>query len=76
MNKIFTSIEKVYKKYGMIYVNNKWNFLIRSIVGYIAIFVLYDWKTNEILAAPIKDSKDETMIKDFQTRIKYINKRG
>ena len=38
--------------------------------------ILYDWTTNEILSAPIKDTKYETIIKAFQTYIKYITKRG
>ena len=58
MNQILTSIAKVDKKGRMIYVNNTGNFIIRSIEGYIIIFVLYDWKTNATLAAPIKDTKD------------------
>ena len=40
MNHIFTSIAKVDKKDGTIYVDNTENFPIRSIEGYIAIFVL------------------------------------
>ena len=65
MNQILTSIAEVDKKYGTIYVNNTGNFLIRSIEGYIAIFILYDWTTNVILTAPIKDIKDETTIEEF-----------
>ena len=76
MNQIFTSIAKVNKKYRTIYVDNTGNLPIRSIEGYIAIFILYNWTTNAILAAPIKNTKDETMIKAFQTHIKYITKRG
>ena len=49
---------------------------IRSIEGYIAIFILYDWTTNELLEGPIKDTKYETMIEDFQTYVKYTTKRG
>ena len=76
MNQIFTSIAKLDKKYRTIYVNNTGNLPIRSIEGYISIFILYDWKTNAILEAPIKDTKHETMIEDFQTHIKYITNRG
>ena len=76
MNHIFTYIATVDNKYGTIYVDNTGNFPIRSIEGYIAIFIMYDWKANGILAAPIKYTKDETMIKAFQTHIKYIGKRG
>ena len=76
MNQIFTSIAKVDKKYGTIYVDNTGNFPIRSIEGYIAIFLMYDFTINAILAAPIKDTKDETMIEAFQTHIKYITNIG
>ena len=76
MNQIFTSIAKVDKKDGTIYVKNTGNFPIISIEGYIAIFILYDWTTNEILAAPIKDAKYETTIEYFQTHIEYITRRG
>ena len=73
---ILTSITKVENKDGIIYVNNTGNLPIGSIEGYIYIFILYYWTTNEILKAPIKDTKYETMIEDFQTHIKYITKRG
>ena len=76
MNQIFTSIAKVNKKDGTIYVENTGNFPIRSIEEYISIFILNYWKTNAILVAPIKDTKDETMIESFQTHIRYITKRG
>ena len=76
MNSIFTSIVKVDKKDRTICVDNTGNLPIRSIEGYISIFILYDWTNNAILLAPIKDTKGETMIKAFQTHIKYITKRG
>ena len=40
MNQIFTSITKVDKKDGTIYVDNIVNLPIRSIEGYISIFIL------------------------------------
>ena len=57
MNQIFISIVTAYKKYSTIYVNDTGNFPIISIGGYIAIFILYDWTKNEILATPINDTK-------------------
>ena len=74
MNQIFTSIVKVDQKYVTIYVNNTGNFPIRSIEGYIFIFVLYYFTKNATLASPINDTKDDTILKDFQNRIKYITK--
>ena len=76
VNQIFTSIAKVNKKYRTIYVDNTGNLPIRSIERYIDIFILYNWTTNAILSAPIKYTKDETIIEAFQTHIKYITKRG
>ena len=64
-NQIFTYIATVDKKGGTIYVNNTVNFPIRSIGGYISIFTLYYWTTNEILATPIRDTKYETTIDVF-----------
>ncbi len=37
-------------------------------------FILYDWRTNTILTAPIKDAKDKTMINAFKENIKYLSK--
>ena len=75
MNQIFTSITKVDKKCRMIHVDNTVNLPIIIIEVYISIFILYDWTMNEILAAPIKDTKYETTIEAFQTHIRYIAKR-
>ena len=57
MNHIFTSIAKLDKKYGTIYVDNTGNLPIGIIEGYIVIFILYNWTKNAILATPIKDTK-------------------
>ena len=47
INQIFISIAKFDKKDGTIYVNNTGNPPIKSIEGYIAMFILYDWKKNQ-----------------------------
>ena len=39
-------------------------------------FVLYDYTTNAILATPMKDSKDESMIKAFKENIECLRERG
>ena len=73
MDQIFTSIAKSIHKIRDNLRQQYRNFPIRGIEGYIAIFILYNWTTNEILAAPIKDTKDEIIIEGFfQTHIKYI----
>ena len=48
-NQIFTHIATVDKKDSTIYIDNTGNLPIRSIGGYIAIFILYNWTTNSIL---------------------------
>ena len=75
-HQIFTYIATIYNKDGTPYVNNTETFPIRSIDVYITIFILYYLMTNEILATPINDTKDETMINEFKTHIKYKTKRG
>ena len=75
-NQNFTSIVTVDKKDGTIYVDNTEISPIRSIGGYISIFILYDWTKILILATPINDTKDETIIESFKTHIRYITNRG
>ena len=40
------------------------------------VFVLYDWTMNTILAKPIKNAKDETMVRGFKSKIEYLSKQG
>jgi len=63
-------------KDGRIYVDNTGNFPITSIDGMKAVFILYDWMTNAILATPIKTATDEEMIRAFQKNITYLTQRG
>ena len=51
-------------------------FPLRSVDGYTAIFIMYDWTINSIQATPIKDAKDETMVEAFKMNIEYLSKRG
>ena len=44
-------------------------FPLQSVNGYIAIFILYDWTSNAILANPIKDAKDDTMVEAFTKHV-------
>ena len=41
-----------------------------------AIFVLYDWTTNAILATPVKDVKEGSTISAFKNNVEYLSKRG
>ena len=52
------------------------NFPLRSLDGMMTILIIYDWTTNSILALPIENAKDETLVKAFKTQVKYLHKRG
>ena len=67
---------RVDKKDGTIYVDNTGNFPITSIDSMKAVFILYDWTSNAILATPIETATDEQMIQAFKTNISYLTKRG
>jgi len=62
-NHMFCYLGKVDKKDGAIYVDLTGNFHLQSMEGMITVFILYDWTTNAILATPISDAKEETMVK-------------
>ena len=49
---------------------------MQSIEGYTAFFILYDWTTNAILATPVKDTTDESMVAAFKENIEYLEERG
>ena len=52
------------------------NFPVRSIDGMPTVFILYDWTTNSILINPVENTKSETLVRVFKTRIEYLAKRG
>lgn len=60
-------------KDGTIYVDLTGKFPIRSMDGMTDIFILYDWTTNAILAKPIKNAQDETMVKVFKKRLSAVS---
>ena len=76
MNQLFASMAYIDKKDGIMYTDLTDNFPVRSIEGYTAFFILYDWTTNEILATPIKDTADESMVAAFKENIEYLEERG
>ena len=41
-----------------------------------AIFIMYDWISNAILATPIKEAKSETIVDFFKHNIIYLEKIG
>ena len=64
------------KKDGPIYLNYTGTFPILSIDGMTAIFILYNWTTNAILATPVKDVKEGSTIEAFKSNIEYLSKRS
>ena len=75
-NQIFVYHAVIEPKAGKIYVDYTGNFLIRSMEGNTAIFILYDWSSNAILATPVKKIKNETTVAAFKTNIEYLKKRN
>ena len=40
-----------------------------------AMFIIYDWTSNAILATPIKEEKAEKVVECFKKNMKYLSKR-
>ena len=64
------------KKEGTIYADLTGKFPITSMNGMQAIFIMYDWTTNVILATPMRYAKSETIVECFKQKITYLSKRG
>ena len=75
-NQIFCYNGRINTKDGTIYVDFTGNFPIRSMDGMVAIFIVYDWTTNAILATPVKNMAEETIVICFKQNITYLTKRG
>ena len=75
-NQLFMTIGIINKKEGTIYADLTGKFPITSMDGMQAIFIMYDWTTNAILATPMKDAKSETIVECFKQNITYLSKRG
>ena len=70
------TMEIINKKEGTIYADLTGKFPITSMNGMQAIFIMYDWTTNAILASPKKYAKSETIVDCFKQNITYLSKRG
>ena len=75
-NQIFTFPANVNHKDGTIYIDFTGKFPIRSSDGMTSILIVYNWTTNAILATPVKDLKDETVVSAFRDNIEYLKSRG
>ena len=56
-NQMFMTMGIINKKEGTIYADLTGKFPITSMDGMQAIFIMYDWTTNAILATPMKNAK-------------------
>ena len=65
-NQLFMTMGIIDKKDGTIYANLTGRFLITSVDGKQAIFIMFDCTTNTILATTIKDAKVETVVECFK----------
>ena len=54
------------------YTNLTGNFPVRSINEYTTFFILCDWTANTILATPIKDATDESMVEAFNKNVEDL----
>ena len=52
------------------------NFPLQSLDGMMIVLVIYDWTSNAILALPIKDAKDETLVATFKSQVEYLARLG
>ena len=75
MNQIFMTLGYVDKKEGTIYAELTGKSPIASIHGMTAMFIMYNWTSNAILATPIKEVKAETIFECFKKNITYFSKR-
>ena len=75
-NQFFMTMGMINKKEGTIYADLTGKFPITSMSGMQAVFIMYDWTTNAILATPIKGAKSETIVECFKQNVEYLSKRG
>ena len=68
-NQLFMTMGIINKKEGTIYEDLTGKFPITSMDGMQAIFIIYDWMTNAILATPMKDANVETIVECFKQNI-------
>ena len=73
---MFCYNRRINTKYGTIYVDFTRKFPIGSMDGMVAIFIIYDWTTNAILATHVKNMAEETIVICFKQQITYLTKRG
>ena len=63
MNELFCATLTINPKDGTTYMDCTGKFPVRSLKGMVTQFIMYDWSSNSILAEPIANTKDETIIR-------------
>ena len=76
MNELFCATMTINTKDGTTYMGCTGKFPVRLLEGMMTLFIMYDWSSNSILAEPIANTKDETIIKEFSEKLEYLKKRG
>ena len=71
-NQIFCYNGRINIKDGKFYVDFTGKFPIKSMDGMVAIFIVYDWTTNAILATPVKNMSEETIVSCFKLNIAHL----
>ena len=49
---------------------------MRLLDGMVSVFILYDWTSNAILAEPVANTKDKTLVATFKDKVEYLAKQG
>ena len=75
-NQLFATAFTIDPKTGTVYTDFTGKFPVRSLDGMVTVFILYDWTSNAILADPVENTKDDTIVRVFKQRVKYLLKRG
>ena len=75
-NHLFLTLGYLDPKEGTIYGDLTGNFPMRSLDGMVSVFILYDWTSNAILAEPVANTKDKTLVAIFKDKVEYLTKRG
>jgi hypothetical protein len=71
-NQLFCSPILLDNKNGTVYTDFTGKFPLRSIDGMTSIFILYDWSSNSILATPVTDFKESTIVDTFKDNLRYL----
>ena len=69
LNEIFCATMTIDLKDGTTYMDCTGKFPVTLLDGMVTLFIMYDWISNSILAKPIENTKDKTIIRAFKDLI-------